>query len=363
MRVGLVVEQLRRSVPGGIGSYASGLVQGLAALGPQAPDRVLLASRPPSRPDPLAGLGLPLRTSVLPGALATRAWDVGIRSKVGGLDLVHAVSLALPATGAVPSTACVHDLAWRELPGAYPPRGRRWHEAALARTLRRASRLVVPSEATARALTDAGARAGTVEIVEEGCDHLAPPDLSGTDALLASLGVTGPYLLSVGTLEPRKNLPLLLQAFSLARRRLPGPWPLVVVGPRGWSDAQGRRVPVGSLPGVVLVGAVEPGILSGLYARARCLAYVPLLEGWGLPAVEAMAMGTPVVASPMPSTAGRALEVDPNDAEAVAAGLVRAATDESIRSALAAGGRERAALLTWRAAAKAHLRIWREVAA
>ncbi|MGH9065016.1 MAG: glycosyltransferase, partial [Acidimicrobiales bacterium] len=224
------------------------------------------------------------------------------------------------------------------------------------RALARARRLVAPSEATAEALVAAGAAPGTVSVVEEGCDHLVEPDGAATDALLGALGVDGPYLLSVGTLEPRKNLPGLLGAFTLARGRLPEPWPLVVVGPPGW----GRGLP--PRPGVVMAGRVEPGVLSGLYARARCLAYVPLAEGFGLPAVEAMAAGTPVVASAIPSTAGQALEVDPRDEESMAEGLVLAASDETVRAGLIERGRVRAGALTWVAAARGHLAAWQEVA-
>ncbi|HEX2275012.1 MAG TPA: glycosyltransferase, partial [Acidimicrobiales bacterium] len=94
------------------------------------------------------------------------------------------------------------------------------------------------------------------------------------------------------------------------------------------------------------------------YARARVVAYVPLVEGFGLPAVEAMAAGAPVVASPMPSTGGAALEVDPLDTEAIAEALVGAATDESTRAALVEAGTRRAGALTWKATARRHHEIW-----
>ncbi len=360
-----MVEQLRRPVPGGIGTYASGLLKGLSELGDSGPEVTLLASHPPggfgsgpagaSRHDPLASLGMPLVTSRLPSRLLTRAWDAGMRVPVDSLDVVHAVSLGGPATGAVPSVACVHDLAWRSLPDAFPPRGRRWHEDALARALERSSRFVVPSESTAAALFDAGAAPGTVVVVEEGCDHLVPVDPEGTSQALASLGVGGPYLLCVGTLEPRKNLARLVSAYSAARGRLPEPWPLVVVGPRGW----GPRLP--PAPGVALAGPVDAGVLSGLYAGARCVAYVPLLEGWGLPAVEAMSFGSPVVASPMPSTAGEVIEVDPLDVAAIAEALVQASCDEGARERLRARGLARTAGLTWESAARAHVAVWESV--
>jgi glycosyltransferase involved in cell wall biosynthesis len=114
---------------------------------------------------------------------------------------------------------------------------------------------------------------------------------------------------------------------------------------------------------VVLAGWVDDAVLASLYRQARALAYVPLLEGFGLPALEAMAAGTAVVASPMPSLGGAALEVDPCDVAAIADALVVAATDDAVRSELAAAGGRRAASLTWQATARAHVELWRSLGA
>jgi glycosyltransferase involved in cell wall biosynthesis len=359
VRVLVVAEQLRRAVPGGIGTYARGLLAGLAALDPaHRPDVTLWASRPPpGRPDPLAALG-PVTTTALPARAQVLAWDRGIgRPPAGaGADLVHATSFALPATGDLPLSAMVHDLAWRHFPDAYPPRGRRWHEAALGRALQRADLLVVPSTDVADDLLAAGAAAPRVEVVEEGCDHLPPPDNPAADDVLRRLGVTGEFLLTVSTLEPRKNLARLAAAYALARPRLPEPWPLVVAGPAGW----GPDLPPAA--GVVLAGNVTGGALTALYRRARVVAYVPLREGWGLPVAEAMACGTPVVASPVPSAGGAALEVDPFDVDAIAAALVTAGTDDGCRHQLEAAGATRAATLTWARAAGRHVELWATMA-
>ena len=137
------------------------------------------------------------------------------------------------------------------------------------------------------------------------------------------MGVDGPFLLSVGTLEPRKNLPRLVEAYERIRASLPEPWPLVLVGP----ERLGRAGQAGDRRGPGRHWS-RPPELSALYAMARLLAYVPLVEGFGLPPVEAMALGTPVVASPLPSTAGAAFEVDPLDTDSIAAGLLTVATDE-----------------------------------
>jgi len=366
LRVLMVVEQLRRAAPGGIGTYARGLLQGLRSLDDgHRPDVELLASRHRGhrgdrgdRGDPLDGFGLPVHGSRLPGPVLTRAWDRGLLRAPGGFDVVHAVSMATMETGATPLVSTVHDLLWRRLPEAYPARGRAWHEAALQRSLRRATRWIVPADPVAADLHDAGAPAAAITVIPMGGDHLPPPDLEAGAALLERLGVAGsPFLLSVGTLEPRKNLVRLIDAYGRIRDSLPEPWPLVMVGPVGWGE---RLAPA---PGVVLTGMVTPEELAALYAMARLLAYVPLIEGFGLPPVEAMVLGTPVVASPLPSTGDAAFEVDPHDTEAIAAGLLTVATDDAVRRRLQAAGQARVADFSWTSIAARHRAVWEEAAA
>ena len=223
--------------------------QGLGELPEdERPSLSLLASRPARGPDPLASLGPAVVCSRLPGPLMTRAWDLGLLRPGRGSDVVHSVSLAapLPAKG-VPLVLTVHDVAWRSMPEAYPTRGRRWHEAALRRAAARAAAVIVPSEATATAVLAAGVGIGErrLHVVPEGADHLGEPDGPAAQALLDRLGVKGPYLLTVSTLEPRKNLGRLFEAYALARPRLLEPWPLVVVGPSGWGPAPGAPARLG----------------------------------------------------------------------------------------------------------------------
>ena len=113
--------------------------------------------------------------------------------------------------------------------------------------------------------------------------------------------------------------------------------------------------------GVVLAGLVAPPVLSALYEMARLLAYVPIIEGFGLPPVEAMAFGCPVVASPLPSTAGAAFEVDPHDIDSIAEGILRVATDDQERARLRSLGFSRSAELTWSTIARRHAAVWEEV--
>lgn len=337
MRVLVIGRQLRRAVPGGIGTYLRGLLHGLDAL-EDGPDVTLFSG-----------------SHAVPGPLLTRAWDRGVLRAPRGYDVVHSPALATPATRDAPLVVAVHDLAWRRVPESFPRRGRRWHEAALRRAVRRRAVLATSSDETADELVDAGAHPAAVHVLDPmyGCDHLPPADAEGAAALLARFDVRGPYLLTVGTLEPRKNLPGLVQAFLRARPSLPEPWPLVVVGPSGWGEG------LTPTPGVVLTGPVDASVLAGLYAGARCTAYVPLYEGFGLPAVESMAACTPVVASSgLPSVGGAALEVDPTDVPAVADALVVAAGDDRRRAELVTAGLLRAADLTWAAAARRHVELW-----
>lgn len=364
-RVVLVVEQLRRAVPGGIGRYVNGLLQGLSDLGSaggHVPEVVLYASRPPAGDDPLAAFGLEVISSRLPGPVMTRFWDRGVGDVPGHRDVVHATSLAVPPGRHGPLVVTVHDMAWRTVPGTFPTRGQRWHEAAFGRARQRATRLVVPSESTRRDVVEAGVDAAAVVVIPHGSDHLRAPDRVAAERVLESVKVKGEFLLSVGTIEPRKNLVRLIEAYGRARPQLPEPWPLVVVGPAGWGESspfgQGRE----PVAGVVATGPVDDGTLAGLYERARLLAYVPLTEGFGFPPVEAMRQGLPVVSSPMPSLEGAGLVVDPERIDDIADGLVKVATDETLRAVLVAGGRERTERLTWAESARRHIELWDSLA-
>ncbi|HVT41408.1 MAG TPA: glycosyltransferase, partial [Acidimicrobiales bacterium] len=217
-------------MPGGIGTHATGLLGGLSVLAADGlgADVTLYASRPPSGAgvDPLARFGWPLRTSTLPARLLTRAWEAGLVRAPSGFDVVHSASSAAPHAGRAgtrraPVVVTVHDLAWRRFPEATTRRGRRWHEAALARARRVAAAIVVPSRLVAADLASDGIDAERVRVVVSGADHLPPPDPAAAGALLGRLGVPAEFVLSVGTLEPRKNLDRLVTAYARIRRELP----------------------------------------------------------------------------------------------------------------------------------------------
>jgi glycosyltransferase involved in cell wall biosynthesis len=376
-KVLIAVEQLRRAVPGGIGAYARGLLGGIAQCAQDGDDAdvTLFASRAPGgvfakATDPLSRFGRPVLLSHLPGPLLTRAWDHELLHAPAGFNVVHSVSSAFPprrVDGGARSVVTVHDLAWRRHPETATARGAKWHEASLQRAQSSGSSLVVTSKLVAADLIGDGVDPDRVTIVHGGSDHLVPEDMAQTDALLARLEVHGEFLLTVSTLEPRKNVDRLLQAYGRARAALPEPWPIVIVGPTGWGP--GLASPKNQ-PGVVFAGAVTDAVLTGLYRRARAFAYVPLTEGYGLPPLEAMRSGTPsLIANEVPSVVdlgdrgpSPALIVDPVDVDAMAEGLIVISTDDAVRAELVARGEAHARSRTWRTAAHRHIGLWRSLA-
>jgi glycosyltransferase involved in cell wall biosynthesis len=368
--VGVVAEQLLRPVPGGIGRYVRALAEQLPAeaAADRGTVRFVVCRHPAEQ---VAAAGLPpaaTRRLAWPGRLATRTWVTLRRPRLpagllGTLDLVHATSAAVPPARGRPLVATIHDLGFRHYPDAYPPAGRRYHHRSARIVAAEAARVLVPSEATARDLAELYAvDRGRVTIVPLGVQPPAQPDRRGAARLLHDLGVRGPFLLAVGTLEPRKNLPRLLAAFGEVTDELPDHW-LVVVGPVGWGP---KLQPTWESVRVKLAGPVGDTTLHALYEQADGLAYPSLYEGFGLPVLEAMAHGTPVLTSDrssLPEVAGdAALLVDPLDRGAIAKGLHRLVADGDLRERLAAAGRRRAAAFTWRATAAATWATYREVA-
>jgi glycosyltransferase involved in cell wall biosynthesis len=372
LRAGVVAEQLFGPVPGGIGRYVGALARHLpavaAAADPDGSIRWITGRHPPER---LAAAGLdPAATTTLalPGRLATRAWVNLRRPRLPGpllaaLDLVHATSAAVPPSPGRALVATVHDLGFHHHPETYPAAGRRFHERATRIVVAEAARVLVPSAATGFDLTDLyGLEPSRVVVTALGVE-LPEPDPAPARRLLAELGVRGPFLLAVGTLEPRKNLRRLLAAFAASAEELPDHH-LVVAGPVGWGPA---LRPTYESVRVKLAGQVDDVTLHGLYDAADGLAYPSLYEGFGLPVVEAMAHGIPVLTSDrssLPEVAGdAALLVDPDDEAAIAAGLVRLVGDQALRARLAVAGRRRAARYTWPATAAATWAAYRQALA
>ncbi|MCS5679376.1 MAG: glycosyltransferase family 4 protein [Acidimicrobiales bacterium] len=357
IRVAYLLEQCWHPVPGGTAVAAVGLARALA----DRPDIELVGLAARHRAPPPGDLQptVPVVHSALPRAALYEAWHrLGrpvVDRLVGWPDLVHASGGAVPAT-AGPLVATIYDLSWRHRPDWATRRGRRLAESWL-NDARRADRVVCPSEATRRDLAVAGFDENRLTVVPLGVE-LCDVDPDRPAALRSARGLDGPFVLWVGTLEPRKNLPVLVQAMQ----QIPGV-PLVVVGPTGWrADPKAILGPLGDL--AHFVGPVGEADKQAWYAAADVFCYPSLLEGFGLPVAEAMARGTPVVTAAGTATeevaAGAALVVDPADPVALADAIASVLADQGLSARLAEAGRRRAAELTWPDAARAMAEVYRE---
>lgn len=275
------------------------------------------------------------------------------RAVAEGADVYHCPTLRAPLTrGKPPLVITVHDLVPLLAPQTMSPWNRFYTRATLRRVVNAADMIVASSQNTADDLTALlGLPPERIRVIWIGVDEifLSPP-------APAEPAIAGPYVLFVGTPEPRKNLDRLVEAMAQLRAR-GFPHRLAIAGAGGWGDV--RLGP----DQAVLLGRVSDAELVSLYAHASCLALPSLHEGFGLTAVEAMAVGTPVVAGragALPEITGNAaVLVDPYDPGAIADGIERALRD---RDSLIALGRKRASEFSWKRTADAMARVYHEVA-
>ncbi len=274
-------------------------------------------------------------------------------------DVLFAPNFIPPPTRARRLVLTVHDLAFRLFPQTAPQATRRWL-SRLDAALPRASELIVVSEQTRRDLLELyPVPANRVSVVPLGVDTqtFRPAPSEAVAEVRRRFGIDGPYLLSLTGIEPRKNLPAILRAFaSLAddvRPLLVLAGPVSPWNPEGWDLL---RPALDELPRpvrerVVLTGYVTDSDKVALLSGGEALVYPSLYEGFGLPVIEAMACGTPVLTSnvsALPETAGdAALLVDPRDPEAIAQGIERLLTDRMLRGELREAGLVRARVFDW----------------
>lgn len=362
--VGLDVAPMR-SEPTGVGVYVRELAEALAV---EVGDRVVRLGIRRGGALEASGRGEAPRTYLRGGHhLAWLLLHADADARRLGCRLVHWTNAAAPFRTTVPFVVSIQDLSLLRMPGGHPLR----RLAALPFLLaaaRGARRVIVPSEATARdvrrLLRVAPGRTAVIPLAAR--DRPAPTAAMNEGPLLDSLGVRpGTYVLALGTLEPRKNHVRLLAAFELLALSHPE-LRLVLAGASGWGTGPLERAlrvsPVRDR--VVSAGYVSEGDRDVLVRHAGVLAYVSLMEGYGLPVIEAMAAGTPVVTSAissLPEVAGNAaVLVDPTDVGAIARGLEEAL---SRRVELVEAGLLRAAMRTWRDVAIETLEVYRQAAA
>jgi glycosyltransferase involved in cell wall biosynthesis len=270
-------------------------------------------------------------------------YPLGLPRRARGADVLHCPTYRGPLGSSVPLVVTVHDLAVFRHPDAFNRWSRLYGPRVIPRVLSAARRVIAVSEFTRRELVELlGVPEERIRVIPNGVDATFSPDGPAAD---------GDYVLTVGTLEPRKNLRRVAEAADRLGVELR------VVGARGWGgvDVRGN--------GVRWLGWVPDEELARLYRGARCVAYTSVYEGFGIPVLEAMACGAAVVTSRGGATEevadGAAVLVDPLDPAEIADGIERAAAE---RKELSRRGIERARGFSWPAVAEATVAVYREAA-
>jgi glycosyltransferase involved in cell wall biosynthesis len=371
-RVAITLTQCWHRVPGGSATSILRLVGALqetgevdlVGVGPRgdlrAPSSLRsgrLPADPWTPPVPVAQVPLPL-------PLLYDAWARGgrpsIEAATGPVDLVHlTVPVRIPQ-GRAPVVATVHDLFPLTDPGQLTARGARLTAAGLRWTLQHARALLVPSDVVAAQCAGEGVPSDRIHVVPWGAGVAVPGD-DQVARTRAARGAEGPYVLFIGTVEPRKNVAGLTRAMALLGRPDVA---LVLVGPPGWGPSIDDEL--AAVPGpVVRTGFLPEAELAALARGASVCCFPSLAEGFGLPVLEALGAGAAVVTSRGTATeevaGGAAVLADPHDPQSIAVALRSVLEDDELAADLRLRGPARAAELTWQASARRTLDAYEQV--
>ena len=355
--------------PGGVGRYVFGLLGALEKV-PGASVTLISRSGDFERWNAIAPRACV--RDIAPGARPVRiAWEQarlpGIIEKLG-VSVHHGPHYTMPESAEVPKVVTIHDVTFFGHP--------EWHQRAKVPFFRRAIKvacksanvLVCVSESTAEGLRSKLVPKGRVLVVPHGVDHIRfspeEPEENPDDQVLKRIGVSGPYVAFVGTVEPRKDVPTLIKAFDKMCTSHPS-LTLVIAGSPGWGEAQAASAisDARNSDRIIRLGYIEDAAVPALLRRASAVAYPSLEEGFGLPVLEALACAGPVVTttgSAMEEVAsGAALLVPPGDVDALAGNLDMLVRGDASLDQRRRKGLEIAASHTWEASAMGHLNAYR----
>ncbi len=349
---------------GGVGRYVDGLIR---SLGQSGEDLVVVCQRADAErfgrlspgTEVIAG---PSAISHRPARLAWEQTGLPLIAQQTNASLIHSPYYTMPLHASVPVVVTVHDVTFISEPELHSAVRAGFYRSATRTAVRRAARVIVPSQATKDELVRlVDGNPDTIDVARHGVDLATfhPPTDAETQRVSDRLGLHGrPYVAFLGVLERRKNVPDLVRGWVQAVSDLPEPPALVLAGSSGWDDEVDQAIAeVPPSLKVVRPGFLRPSDLPGLLGGALVVAFPSKAEGFGLPVLEAMACAAPVLTTPrlsLPEVGGDAVEYTEPDSESIAASLRRLIEDEDRRRQLSESGPRRAREFTWEASAAAH---------
>ena len=353
--------------PAGIGQYTVRLAEALAAIDTEN-TYVILQSRKDTTP--LVDNAVVRRRSMLtPPHHRFEQWTLPLELHALGLDLLHSPDFIPPFRRPCRSVITVHDLAFLRFPGLMTGESQNYY-SQINHAVRSANHIIAVSESTKRDLVSlVGADERKITCVYEAAGpQFRPAGAAAITSVRQRYGLMGDYLLFVSTIEPRKNIPFLLQAYARMRETWPQgsePPRLVLAGHKGWlyESIFAMRDELHLGDAVLCTGGVAVEDLPALYSGARAFVLPSLYEGFGLPVLEAMSCGAPVITSntsSLPEVAGdAAILVSPQDLYGLAAAMQRLSLDEGLRMQMSVRGAAQAARFSWERAARETLAVYR----
>lgn len=358
----------------GIGRYTSGLINALTQLD-AANQYTLLVTRDsprshfPKLPDNFRIKILPISERLLTILWHRLNLPMTIDTWAGPFDLFHSPDFVLPPLKNTPSLLTVHDLSFMQHPHGAVPKLRRWLESVVPRSANKASHILADSHSTKHDLeTILDVPSAKISVVGAGVEPRFQPiaDEAVLNRVRRKYNLPDQYILGLGTLEPRKNFVGLIQAFNQLQTNCPE-LHLVIAGGKGWlyEDifATAANSPVADR--IHMLGYVADEDLPALYSMANIFAYPSHYEGFGIPVLEAMACGTPVITadnSSLPEVAGDAALMTPSDdIDALAQGIYQIHTSDSLHKKCVKRGFAHAKTFTWEAAAKKLLTVYENI--
>ena len=377
MRVGLDVSCLVQQPLTGVGYATLHLVRALARM-PESPELRLFASGAAHPPELLRDLGqrcAALAAVRLPTRLKLPLWmhlnRPPLEHFTGPIDIAHGMFHLLPASRSALRAVTVYDLAAIRFTDLHTADSRARHEKLLRHAVRHADALIAASANTRRDLLELlDAPAERLHVVPCGVDlaeFTCPFPTDGLDAARKKFAIDGPFLLYLGTLEPRKNLVRLIEAYARVRERMPAAPQLVLAGGKGWlyEDIFAAITRLRLERYVTHTGYVTRGEAVAFLRGAAGFVYPSRYEGFGLPVLEAMAARTPVLTSgvsSLPEVIGEhGIIVDPDSTDSLVAGIIRLITDETGNLERSEHAFRRASRMTWDDSARALLGLYRRL--